>query len=425
MLSFQGMNSTPTPSPEYLAREKRFNDAVGLERPDRVPVATMAISFMTHNAGLSDAQAFYDYEQATAAWAKTTADFNFDLTGSPMVMMPGTVMELLGIKTFKWPGYNLDENLPYQFVEDEYLKAEEYDAFLRDPSDFTVRSLMPRMAKTLEPFAMLPPLYAFSNPLALITQLSSLAGAPPIVSLFKTLGKVGEEMDKFMTCQVNLSNKLFAMGYPVAFGAVTLCPFDWVSDFLRGMRGSMIDLFREPDKLYAATEMYLPVVIQGVLKQTEMSRNPRVFIPLHRGAEGFMSNEQYAKFYWPGLKALILDLIDAGLVPIPFFEGNYTSRLEFLAELPPGKVAGHFDKVDRRRFQEILGDVMCFWGDVPPSLLINGKSEKVKDYVKELIDTFAGSGALIVDGTVESIPAESRPENVAAMVETVFEYGKY
>jgi hypothetical protein len=26
---------------------------------------------------------------------------------------------------------------------------------------------------------------------------------------------------------------------------------------------------------------------------------------------------------------------------------------------------------------------------------------------------------------VESIPAESRPENVAAMMETVFEYGEY
>jgi hypothetical protein len=30
------------PSPEYLAREKRFNDAVNLTKPDRVPVASLA-----------------------------------------------------------------------------------------------------------------------------------------------------------------------------------------------------------------------------------------------------------------------------------------------------------------------------------------------------------------------------------------------
>ena len=138
-----------------------------------------------------------------------------------------------------------------------------------------------------------------------------------------------------------------------------------------------------------------------------------------------MSNEQYAEFYWPWLKKLLLSLIDAGLVPVPFFEGDYTSRLKYLAELPPGKVAGHFDKVDKKTFKEILGNVMCFWGDVPPGLLITGTPEKVKDYVKSLIDMFAITGSLIVDGAVESIPAESRPENVAAMVEAVFEYGKY
>jgi len=413
------------PSPEYLAREKRFNDAVSLKKPDRVPIATMPISFMTRFAGLTDAEAFYDYERATAAWARTTAAFDFDITGSPMVMMPGSVMELLGIKTFKWPGYNLDKNLPYQFVEGEYMTAREYEPFLRDPSDFTIRTLLPRLAQALEPLGMLPPLYSFSNPLALISPLSNLASAPPLVEMFKKLGKVGEEMGRFMTCQVNLAKKLFEMGYPTAFGAVTLCPFDWVSDYLRGMRGSMFDLFRAPDKLKAATELYIPAVVQGAMVQAKMSGNPRVFIPLHRGAGGFMSNKQFAEFYWPGLKTLLLSLIDAGLVPVPFFEGDYTPRLEFLAELPPGKVAGHFDKVDKKKFKEILGSVMCFWGDVPPGLLLTGTPGEVKEYVKSLIDMFTDTGGLIVDGAVESIPAESRPENVKAMVEAVFEFGKY
>jgi uroporphyrinogen-III decarboxylase len=279
------------------------------------------------------------------------------------------------------------------------------------------------MAQTLEPLGMLPPLYSFSNPIALSSLLGNLAGAPPLVSMFKKLGKVGEEMERFMGCQIKLVKKLFEMGYPTAFGAVIGCPYDWVSDYLRGMKGSMFDMFRAPDKLKAATELYVPAVVGGAVVQAKMSKNPRVFIPLHRGAGGFMSNDQFKEFYWPGLKTLLLALIDADLVPIPFFEGDYTPRLEFLAELPPGRVAGHFDKVDQKKFKEVLGDVMCFWGDVPPGLLLTGKPQEVKDYVKSLIDMFAGTGGLIVDGAVESIPAESRHENVAAMMEAVFEYG--
>ncbi|MGD8737974.1 MAG: hypothetical protein PVJ85_14605, partial [Anaerolineae bacterium] len=45
-------------------------------------------------------------------------------------------------------------------------------------------------------------------------------------------------------------------------------------------------------------------------------------------------------FYWPHLKALINGLLDAGLISCPFFEGTYDQRLEYLTELPPGKVMG-------------------------------------------------------------------------------------
>ena len=110
---------------------------------------------------------------------------------------------------------------------------------------------------------------------------------------------------------------------------------------------------------------------------------------------------------------------------MPWFEGDYTPRLKYLAELPPGKVAGHFDRVDRKKFKEMLGNVMCFWGDVPPQLLVTGTQEKVRDYVKELIDFFGDTGSLIIDGAVEGIPAEAKPENVEAMTEAVFEHGVY
>ena len=78
--------------------------------------------------------------------------------------------------------------------------------------------------------------------------------------------------------------------------------------------------------------------------------------------------------------------------------------------------------MDRKKAKKIIGDTLCFWGNVPAGLLITGTPEQVKDDVKELIDIFADNGGLIVDGSM-GIPDEAKPENVEAMIDTVFEYG--
>jgi len=118
-------------------------------------------------------------------------------------------------------------------------------------------------------------------------------------------------------------------------------------------------------------------------------------------------------------------MIDTNLTPMPYWEDNYTPRLEFLAELPKGKVLGHFDIIDLEMMKGILGDTMCFWGNVPAQLLVTGTAQEVRGYVKKLIDTFSDTSGLIVDGAVDGVPPDSKPENVEAMTETVFEYGIY
>lgn len=413
------------PSPEYLAREKRFNDALSLQKPDRVPVVSLAAFFMARYAGLTHAEAMHDYERLAEAWKQSTQKLNWDMAPPPFTMFPAPVMELLGLKTFKWPGKHLGDMLPYQFVEEEYMLAEEYDEFLSDPADFVIRKMMPRMAETLEPMAMLPPIHWMSSGYTMIMLFSTFAGAPPIMEMLKQIIRVGEEMNKNNAVQARLAQDLAEMGYPMITASFTEAPFDWVSDMFRGLRGVMLDMYRCPDKLKAAMELLTPFMINCAVDLAKQTGNPRVFIPLHRGAGGFMSNQQFAEFYWPGLKKLILALIDEGLTPMPFFEGDYTPRLEFLAELPPGKVLGHFDVVDKKKAKEIIGDVMCFWGNVPAEMLVTGTPQQVSDYVKELIDIFGDNGGLMVDGAVDGVPPESKPENVEAMTQTAFEYGVY
>lgn len=413
------------PSAEYQAREKRFNDAVALRKPDRVPVASLAAFFVTQYSGLTNAEAMCDYEKMAAAWLASTKKLNWDMAPPPFTIFPAPVMDLLGLNTFRWPGKHFGDNAPYQFVEKEYMLADEYDELLKNPSDFVLRKMMPRMASSLEPFGLFPPMHWFSSGYTMIMLFSAILGAPPVQGMLQQLIKVGQEMNKVNAVQGKLAADLAEAGYPLITFAFAEAPFDWVSDMFRGLRGVMLDMYRQPDKLKAAIDLFTPFAIESALMAAQMSGNKRIFIPLHRGSGGFMSNQQFEEFYWPSLKTLMLTLIDHGLTPMPFLEGDYTPRLQYLTELPPGKVLGHFDVVDLKKAKEVIGDVLCFWGNVPAQMLVTGNPQQVKDYCKNLIDTFGDTGGLILDGAVDGVPPDSKPENVEAIMETALEYGVY
>ena len=407
----------------YEARVKRVHDAVSLQRPDRVPILSAGSYFFYKEAGLTFGEAMYDYEKAAAGLIGAMKKFQWDM--APSVALPsGPLMELFGLTQFKWPGFDLPTESFFQFIEGEYMSGDEYDDLLADPDGFTIRKLMPRLSRLLEPFAELPPVHWLGNGLALSMTFARFAGDPAFARILEALQRAGAEMTKYNECRAEYIEEMKDAGFPMVAAPHSNSPYDYITDFLRGMRGIMLDMYRHPDQLLAAIDLYTPMMIENALTVYKSSGNPRVFMPLHRGAGGFMSNEQFAKFYWPSLKKIFLALIDAGLTPMPFFEGDYTPRLEFLAELPKGKVLGNFHVVDLKKFKEILGEIMCFRGNVPPSLLIAGSPQQVKDYVKMLIDMFADSGGLIIDGG-SGIPYESKQENVEAMTEAVFEYGVY
>ncbi|MFC2012618.1 uroporphyrinogen decarboxylase family protein [Chloroflexota bacterium] len=170
-------------------------------------------------------------------------------------------------------------------------------------------------------------------------------------------------------------------------------------------------------------EALTPIMIDIGVSAAKAAGNPIVFIPLHKGADGFLSDEQFRTFYWPYFKKLLTGLIDEGCVPCSFVEGSYNTRLEILRDLPGGKVLWIFDKTDMGRAKEILGDVACIGGNMPSELLSVGTPQDVKDYAKKLIDTAGKGGGYIMSNGV--VMDEVKPENVRAMIDFTKEYGVY
>jgi hypothetical protein len=67
-------------------------------------------------------------------------------------------MTEMDIKNVIWPGGPKPDDYNYQFLEGEYMKEDEYDIFLNDPTGFMIRCYLPRVYGALTPLAKLPPL---------------------------------------------------------------------------------------------------------------------------------------------------------------------------------------------------------------------------------------------------------------------------
>jgi hypothetical protein len=425
-LSPQGVKFSSAKSEKaYKDRVTRLKTAIQMKKlPDRVPIVPMTGFFPSYNAGLTPKDVMYDYSKIPPAWKKYVTDYNPDAHGGAMVAVPGKFYEILDYKLYSWPGHGVAANHTYQALEGEYMKADEYDALIQDPSDFFRSTYFPRIFAALQGLAIPGPL---TNVLEIYGGFTTvnlmLYGLPPVQAALKTLMEAGAEALKWGEVVIALDAELSGMGYPDFFGGGCKAPFDTLGDTLRGTRGIMMDMYRQPAKLLKALEVFTPLMIKMGSSAAKHNGNPIVFIPLHKGADGFLSDEQFKRFYWPTLRQVLLGLINEGCVPFPWAEGGYNSRLEVVADLPPGKVIWGFDATDMARAKKVLGKVSCVTGNVPMSLLQIGTTAEIKAAVKKLTDACAKDGGYIMMNGA-SID-EAKPENMKTWIDYSQEYGVY
>jgi uroporphyrinogen-III decarboxylase len=410
----------------YKARVTRIKDAIQLRKtPDRIPVFPLIGFFPAYYSGLTPYDMMYDYGKLKMAFKKYVLDFEPDAHAGAIGPGPGRFFEIMDYKLYAWPGHGVAKEHSYQCIEGEYMKADEYDMLIQDPSYYFLTAYFPRIFGALEPFKKLPEpihileMYGGFTPVNFI-----FFGMPDVQEALKKLMEAGSIALEWIGHVVAWDREMASLGFPNFFGGGTKAPFDTLGDTLRGTKGIMLDMFKRPEKLIQAMEVFTPLMIKMGAGAAKVNGNPIVFIPLHKGADGFISNKQFEEFYWPTLKKVIMGLINEGCFPFLYAEGSYNSRLEIISkDLPKGKTLWGFDQTDMKRAKEILGNVAAICGNVPSHLLAVGTPKDVRNYVKKLIDDCAGGGGfMVMNGAVID---EAKPENVKAMIEATKEYGVY
>jgi hypothetical protein len=414
---------SPKAEKAYKERVTRIKDTIQLKKlPDRVPVFPMLSFFPAYYAGYTPQEMMYDYDKLAKAHKKYLLDFEPDVNPGIGIPTPGRVFDLLDYKLYAWPGHGVSPNSTYQCQEAEYMMADEYDALIRDPHYFFTTTYFPRIFGKLAGFKMLPNIANIQEIVFVGPNLVPF-GLPPVQEAYKALLDAGAEALKWAGAVGAFGNEMAALGFPGGAGGFTKVPFDTLGDTLRGTRGIMVDIYRQPDKVLEAMEAITPLMIDMGVSATQMAGNPLVMIPLHKGADGFLSDAQFKKFYWPCFKELLRGLINEGCVPLPFVEGGYNTRLEIIRDIPKGSTFWTFDATDMAKAKKILGSVACVGGNVPTDLLSVGTPQQVKDYVKNLIDTCAkGGGYAVANGVAAD---DVKPENMKTMIDFTKEYGVY
>jgi uroporphyrinogen-III decarboxylase len=411
----------PAAKKAYQERVTRFIKVIKLEQPDRVPLILPAGTFPLYYAGMTLKEAMYDNKKLCQAYRKFFDDFESDTFTGPGMVPPGKLSDIINSLSTKWPGHGLPDNAPMQqFVENEYMKADEYDIFLDDLSDFCLRYYLPRTLGALAPFARFSPT---SFILGMPNRFLMPAVTPEVRAAYQAIIDYGAEMANWMGPIMEFNREATAAGYPTLFGGQSHAPFDILADTLRGTRGIFMDIYRQPEKVQEAMEKLTPMNIACGLEGANMSGRPIVFFALHKGDDTFMSDKQYETFYWPTFRRVILGLVEEGVVPLLFAEGRYDNRLEIIKDLPRGKVLWYFDRTDMFRAKKILGDNACIAGNVPASLLITGTPKEVKEYCRKLIEICGQGGGFILTGGASI--EKGNPDNLRAMTEAVMKYGIY
>src|SRR4030042_1867000 len=379
--------SFPTPQAEkaYKERVTRFTKALTLQKPDRVPVILPAMqSSPAYYAGTDLGTVMYDYDKMKNAWLKFLKDFEQDMdTFVPPVMIPpGKALEAVDYKLYKWPGHGISgTTTSYQCVEGEYMKADEYDALINDPSNFWLRTYMPRVFGAFKAFNTLPPWTSFEE---IAIQSFIPFGLPDVQAGFQALLEAGKESLRWISVVGEVAGAATAAGFPGIMTGLAKAPFDTLGEPLGGPQGRFMDMFQRPGKLQAAMERILPLSIASAISAATPGGAPVVMMPLHKGADGFMSIKQFETFYWPTLKKVITALVNEGITPLLFAEGSYNKRLDIISDFPKGAVAWYFDQTDMFKAKEKIGDKCCILGNVPTSLLMTGTPQRVKEYCRKL-----------------------------------------
>ena len=390
----------------YAERLRRYVTAMRNGKPDRVPIRPFVAEFTAKYSGYTCQEVTHDFEKAFTAVRKCAAHFDWDAVVGNMVYVWTGLTQAIGLKYYGIPGIDVPVDSGFQYreppEEEAFMKPDEYDELIKDPTGFLFNVWLPRVSTDVVPMG---------EPMTYRNNLSFVKGGMAMLSYFNAFG----------TQNALLRSE---SGTVSAISGILKAPLDILADKLRGYIGLCRDLLERRKKVIAACEALMPHLLQVALSGADPDKNVPITIWMHRGCVPFISPKDFNAIYWPTLKPIVEEIWSRGHQVLFYAEGDWNHHLDSFAELPDQSIIYHVDKADIFEVHKKLGHKFCISGGLPNFLLGYGTPDDVRAYCKKLIDGVGKDGGYIMDASA-IVQNDARVENISAMTDFTREYGIY
>ncbi len=381
---------------QYRKRKNRIEAAIRLETPDRVPVTSMVYTFAARFAGITVHDYIFKPLENRRVHKLFNREFQPDMNYMPASDMHPIMVALAQPCPVKLPGRDLPLTESWQSYEKNVMSIDDYEYIDQKGFQRFMMQLLPRIR----------PEFLHTGAFGRVRNVFTFLGHT-LMGVFVSLTSIRDARNG---------------GFPTFIGGGFESPFSMFS-LSRSMEDFIYDVFERPETVIRAIDQALPSLIWSAKLMAKMTGAPRVNIGLHR--EAIYSPKHFEKIALPEIKRIVKSMHREGIVSVLHCDSNWTPHLHYLKELPRASCVIELDSAtDIFKAKEVLNNHLCIKGDVPAGLLAHGTRDKVMDYCRRLIDEVGVGGGFILASGCE-IPVDAKPENVAAMRESVEKYGWY
>lgn len=390
----------------YQQRLARYVTAMRNEKPDMIPIRPFVAEFTARYAGYTCQEVAHDYTKAFEAAIKTAKDFQWDAIVPNMVYVWTGLAHAAGLRYYAIPGIGIPHTTGFNYIEppeeQAFMKADEYDALIADPTGFLYSTWLPRVSTEISPVG---------QPATYRSHLALVKSAMAMLQYFYAFGPQIERMKTECGCVS-------------AIAGIFKAPLDILADKLRGYVGLTMDLHTQPKKVLQACEALMPHLTHVGLTTADPARLVPIGFWMHRGCVPFINPKQFESHYWPTLKPCIEEFWKHGHQTLFYAEGKWKYHLDTFRELPDRSLVFHCDQDDIFEVHRKLHDKFAISGGIPNVLLSFGTPEEVRAFCRRVIEEVAHDGGYIMDaGAI--MQDDTKPENLRALTDITRELGVY
>lgn len=375
---------------KYEQRLKDYTDAVCMREPEHLLVGVNYHSAQFAWAKASVERCVYDTDYYVNSLVPFYEAYDIDLLTIPLVNALGSIW-ILGRDTF----FVSSDGYTVQYKEDVPMRADEYPALIADPMGFITGTLLPRKFPHL------------------------MEGHEASYHLLRA---VAESFLRFRDANARYGaaakDRYGILGYN---GGKVYIPFDVIMDRIRGVKDTLLDIRRQPDNVIRACQALMPYYLQPMSALCQPV--PHGFLTLH--APMFLNRKQFEKFYWPGMREMIMYAYNKGSLTWVQFQGHCDHILDYFLELPKGSVIINLEKEDPIQVKKKYGHHLAIEAGVPMGWYRSHTKEECVDLAKRICEECAPGGGFVFGIDSAGLSAgDLCEENMNAVFQVVHDYGK-